>query len=82
MYTHTYPKIYPLRYSYECLLTASYIDAKDSDIDAIEEFKDDEITYIPFDVDDFDVDASGDIDENLDLDKKQQNMTRDKLNYQ
>nr|YP_009433845.1 ycf2 protein [Hypolytrum nemorum]YP_009433868.1 ycf2 protein [Hypolytrum nemorum]QIB72598.1 ycf2 protein [Cyperus glomeratus]QIB72691.1 ycf2 protein [Cyperus difformis]QIT06783.1 Ycf2 protein [Cyperus fuscus]ANP26059.1 ycf2 protein [Hypolytrum nemorum]ANP26082.1 ycf2 protein [Hypolytrum nemorum] len=71
-------KIYPLKYPY--LVDKSSFDTdQDFDIDRLEDFKDDDITYIPFDIDDFDVDDSGDIDDNLDFDKKLFNMTRDKL---
>nr|YP_010291666.1 hypothetical protein RF2 [Scleria parvula]YP_010291689.1 hypothetical protein RF2 [Scleria parvula]ULQ67673.1 hypothetical protein RF2 [Scleria parvula]ULQ67696.1 hypothetical protein RF2 [Scleria parvula] len=73
-------KIYPLKYPY--LFDESSFDRNqdlDLDIENLEDFKNEGITYIPFDLDDFDVDDSGDIDDNLNLDKKLFNMTRDKL---
>lgn len=71
-------KIYPLKYPH--LFDESLFDPdQDFDIDDLENFKNEDITYIPFDVDDFDVDDSGDIDDNLDLDKELFNMTRDEL---
>nr|YP_010290906.1 hypothetical protein RF2 [Gahnia tristis]YP_010290929.1 hypothetical protein RF2 [Gahnia tristis]ULQ66064.1 hypothetical protein RF2 [Gahnia tristis]ULQ66087.1 hypothetical protein RF2 [Gahnia tristis] len=68
-------KIYPLKYPYLFNESSPNQDF-DFDIDDLEDFKNEYITYIPFDIDDFGLD---DIDDNLDLDKKLFNMTRDEL---